>query len=999
LLKSADVKIRNSYLLLLIFCTGILTSAQNPYIRHLTTTDGLPSNQVYHVYQDSHNFIWFATDAGVARYDGSGFFYLRKRDGLNSNQIINIKEDSQGRLWFFNLNATLNFFQNDTLHNSGNTPFLDALNSKFFFRTFYEDWDKTLYFYKGNGPEFYTLDTLNNVKKYRIPNYMGSPDSLYSDPVTTGNIRYLFRETSGDLNLYTSFGLLKMNNPASNPTRILLDFNIHEALEVSDSVVHFVIDYYKNKQHKIYRYCNNKFTDSLILPLLYYPDNLTSIYEEPDGYLWVATYHNGLIYLKDKEIINHIEIPATQALIRDHEGNIWTSSLKDGVLKISPGFRGHLHYDRDKFINRAVTGLAKHREKGVWCTNGKSVFLLQNGEFYTSAFNVEGATFNQLVHLPNNDLLIGDPNNYLYALKDVRTDIESKSIIYRKTALSDHQIKKIVFNTSGSKISSFYNTYLLLPDSDQLYKMGTINSPSGRIYTTFYNAQNDLCINASKNYRFLDGRFELYEKLSMFNNKIIKDHLVLNDSTELFNIEGDNLFVLNNTELVDLTRVFDYPIDLQINNMVYEYPHLFISTSANVYVVNNLLDALHGKKIFLNPIDMEFKSIHSILYSENTLYIASDDGLTLIPNESICKIKPVVPIPYFKSVIINDKEYAADKKSIVIIGKNRMQFTFGSINYSGSPVIYSYIMEGLDNDWKTGSESNIVYQNLPEGNYKLKLRIRKPTTSWSEAIEYNITVRGTLLQQPLFYVFVLLIILVFIFLLVLWKKNAVHRRRETEHQIVLLEQKALQSMMNPHFIFNTLGSIQNYLLQNKAGDAGLYLSQFARLIRQNLSAINTGMTGLDEEIDRLRNYLDLEQLRMENKFDYQITVGSGIEEDEIKIPSMILQPIVENAIWHGISAIEENGMIIISFDLHAPDALRIIITDNGIGALKAAGYKSQSGKHLHLGMELTRKRLAILGKKMNVKTSVDIYSVTPENPNPGTRVTMIVPFSYGNDLI
>jgi sensor histidine kinase YesM len=100
-----------------------------------------------------------------------------------------------------------------------------------------------------------------------------------------------------------------------------------------------------------------------------------------------------------------------------------------------------------------------------------------------------------------------------------------------------------------------------------------------------------------------------------------------------------------------------------------------------------------------------------------------------------------------------------------------------------------------------------------------------------------------------------------------------------------MEQKALQSMMNPHFIFNSLGSIQNYLLNNKGSEAVIYLSQFANLIRQNLNAINTPMIILEEEVDRLRNYIDLEQKRLENKFEYSIELDSNLEEETLYIPS------------------------------------------------------------------------------------------------------------------
>ena len=199
--------------------------------------------------------------------------------------------------------------------------------------------------------------------------------------------------------------------------------------------------------------------------------------------------------------------------------------------------------------------------------------------------------------------------------------------------------------------------------------------------------------------------------------------------------------------------------------------------------------------------------------------------------------------------------------------------------------------------------------------------------------------------------------------------------------------------MNPHFIFNSLGSIQNYLLQQKSGEAGLYLSQFARLIRQNLNAINAASINLEEEIDRLKNYLDLEKLRMENKFDYNIEVDQDVEADEVQIPSMIIQPFVENAIWHGIAALENKGQINIKFRMQDEKSVIVIIEDNGIGMKRSAEYSITREKHLHLGMEMTRKRLDLLGKKFNVPTCIKFCENSPGSPNPGTRVVLVVPVS------
>jgi len=237
-----------------------------------------------------------------------------------------------------------------------------------------------------------------------------------------------------------------------------------------------------------------------------------------------------------------------------------------------------------------------------------------------------------------------------------------------------------------------------------------------------------------------------------------------------------------------------------------------------------------------------------------------------------------------------------------------------------------------------------------------------------------------------------------ILLFILWRRNLKLKRREIDHQIVTLEQKALQSMMNPHFIFNSLGSIQNYLLQKKTSEAGLYLSQFARLIRQNLNAINAAMINLDEETDRLKNYLDLEKMRLPDRFDYTIEIDEAIESDETYIPSMIVQPFIENSIWHGISPMEEIGHVKVLIQKESEYALKITVEDNGIGMKKSELYsQKKKEEHLRLSLEMTRKRLHLLGLKFKVATRIDFSEAFPGNDNPGTKVEIVLPFKYNEN--
>ena len=425
--------------------------------------------------------------------------------------------------------------------------------------------------------------------------------------------------------------------------------------------------------------------------------------------------------------------------------------------------------------------------------------------------------------------------------------------------------------------------------------------------------------------------------------------------------------------------------------MDYHGSTLFFSTTRKVYLCENPLNILLDKPIRIDPIDLSFRKINDILFSDDNLYIASDNGLTAIPYFAIQGIKTYMPIPYFQSILVNDRETDIEKDHLTLKGQNRINLVFGSKSYSDTPVIYSYMLDGVDKDWITGSATNVVYQSLSRGEYIFKVRARKSSSPWSQPLEYRITIRATIWQHPIFFIGLSILFAALVALIIIWRKNLQIKRREIDHQLVTLEQKALQSMMNPHFIFNALSSIQSYLLQKKPKEAGQYISQFARLIRQNLWAIDSLMISIEEEIDRLKNYLDLERNRMGGEFDYSIEMDESVKNKGIMIPPMIIQPFVENAILHGISAIDNGGVIRMLISLHTQDSLAIVIEDNGPGIKQAGKYPSKSEKHLNIGMTVTRKRLEIIGKKMGIRTSIETTETFPGNPNPGTRVVIVVP--------
>jgi two-component sensor histidine kinase len=971
-------------LMLASLLASLNISAQNPFIRHYTISDGLPCNQIFKIYQDSRKFLWLTTAAGVVRYDGSTFTTYGRKDGLSFSMAHNPLEDSFGRIWFRCPTGKLNFFYRNKFYNSSNAPFLDSIKKQGNFDHIFQDKDRNIYFYFGGSRTIYALDTNNRSTKLKVTDTHDKSGSLTKDGM---RIYYMEHTLTGEILIWSDLGIYKTRNLAQPPVLVSsLDYwglcpgeNHTVFVKTSDSTT---------DKHRYVKYYNGSPVDSTELPgeILHAG---TMVLEDISGLFWICTQDKGVFCYKHKQFAYHFDIKEARWVMQDHEKNIWISSLK-GAYRISPYFLSSRQYDPGYFQNESIVHTTSDHDGGIWCTTGEKTWLLKNNTIYELETDIKTSPFNPIFGLENHGLILGKDFQY-FVLRGIRVDPVAKKV-YFKNKIRLPGVCRIAMDKTGNEFSAFNRsgevvTYSLAKNIREINRAGV-----GHFYgNIFYNVNNNLVINEETNY-ILQGNKKIPEKdLAPFNRKIITAYRSINDSSELYMIENDSTFLICNHKLYNVTSALSDPFDLGVRGFKFHEPNMYYFSKGVIYVCDNFIKLLENRPLHLQLLDIKFQNICGFIIQNDSVYIGSDDGLTIIPERLLRQMKPRVPIPYFQTILVNDTVVDNLQQSISLTGKNRIMFGFGSINYSDSPVNFSYKLEGLDDAWAIGKGTNVIYQNLPRGDYIFKLKVRKATEAWSKPIEFKIAIFGHFWQHPLFFVLLSLLFTGLIALAIIRRKNFQIKRRELDHQLITLEQKALQSMMNPHFIFNSLGSIQNYLLQKKSGEAGLYLTQFARLIRQNLNAINSASINLEEEIDRLSNYLDLEKMRMENRFDYSIEVDENVDADELQIPSMIIQPFVENAIWHGIAMLKVQGEIVIRFHRHDDKSLDVIVEDNGIGMKRSETYSAKRETHLHLGMEMTRKRLEILGRKFSVKTCLNFSEMFPGNPNPGTRVEMVVP--------
>jgi LytS/YehU family sensor histidine kinase len=208
-----------------------------------------------------------------------------------------------------------------------------------------------------------------------------------------------------------------------------------------------------------------------------------------------------------------------------------------------------------------------------------------------------------------------------------------------------------------------------------------------------------------------------------------------------------------------------------------------------------------------------------------------------------------------------------------------------------------------------------------------------------------------------------------------------------------VEMQALRAQMNPHFIFNCLNSINRYIVKSDQATASLYLTKFAKLIRLILDNSNSKNVILSNELDALKLYIDMEALRFDKKFSYEIKLAEGVPADSIEVPPLIIQPYVENAIWHGLLHMERVGHLKIHISLPSENMLQCVIEDNGIGRARARELKSKSATtKKSLGMKLTENRISLLNRHAQLNASVEIIDlVKEENEAAGTKVILNIP--------
>lgn len=399
--------------------------------------------------------------------------------------------------------------------------------------------------------------------------------------------------------------------------------------------------------------------------------------------------------------------------------------------------------------------------------------------------------------------------------------------------------------------------------------------------------------------------------------------------------------------------------------------------------------------------DFNFKACTITSWGE--IYFGSKSGLLAFDPEKIAAQAPFctnVEITGLRIMGVDYPLYGDSTPSLSLAHQdNNISFRFSLLDFRRPFThVYRYMLKGFDRQWQSTSQDNPIaaYTNLPPGLYTFMVQASSDGVTWNESrTPLDIEVRSALWQRTYFWVLSgLTVLLLSAFFIRMRFRSSLQRERERsaiQKKMSELEMTALRSQMNPHFIFNAIGGIQHYILKNDIISANEYLARFAKLMRLFLESSRNKYISIEEETNLLELYLSLEKLRFEEKFHYDIAVDQWLLENKIQIPTMLVQPFVENAVQHGLVHKKKGGWLKVSFTCNA-ERTRIICTveDNGIGRTAAAHLRQQHKPgHISRGMEIVDERLKTFSEAENIKVTIQIEDkISGDGTAEGTRVNI-----------
>ena len=997
---------------------------------HINLEQGLSQGSIYCVLQDQKGFLWFGTQDGLNKYDGYEFTVYRHNkydsSSLSDNCINTLYEDLDGYLWIGTLSGGLNRLDRQTnifksYQSRNNDP--NSISSNTISRIF-QDHLQQLWVGTDNG---LNLMNGNNFLKFKY-------NEADSSSISGNQITAIYEDSRKNLWFGTNHGLNLFDRTTQSFRRIPLHQGDIQIKHVR------ITSLYEDENQNLFVGTNGRglFQCSLlnhgktIFRPIVFPDifrnEVSSLLSDHAGNIWIGFHEEGLIRWnvnRDEHI--HIRsnplLPSSlsndrvSALYFDKFGNLWVGTL-NGINRVNlanrkfefyqnkPGVPGH--------ISNSIFAIKKDDEGNIWTGTRGGLFLLNKKQEiipYNHQPERPGRREDAIrsIHLDKNGKLwIGTEKGTLELLDPSTKTYKSVQIDGEWT---ENPIYVIRQDDNGILwLGTSEGLYAYNPISRQIRNYDwqkTIQTGTKRkeIRSIEIDETGNLWVGTrGAGLFYFDRRNETFTNFqnnprdanSISNNVIACIYIENRDLFWIGTASGFNKFVPSKKKFYSYTEKDGLPNDVVYGILPDDDGALWLSTNDGVAKFDpdhevfrkyDKSDGLQGSEFnsgaFFRSNDGEL--FFGGISGYNSFYPRDVKDNTMLPEVVLTGFTVLNEDVNLPQALENIDSIALTHKDYVF------SFEFSAIHLTAPEKNrYAYTLVGFDQDWVYTQRRFATYTNLDPGAYVFKVKASNNDGIWNdEGLSIHILIKPPFWQTWWFYTLVIAVIGSVIWTVYKARVGQIRKeemlKTEFNKRLADVEMTALRAQMNPHFLFNCLNSINRFIVRNDAETASSYLTKFSRLIRLILQNSKSATIALKSELEALKLYIDMEEMRFENRFDYHIHVDENVEVEYVEVPPLLLQPYVENAIWHGLMHKQAKGKLIIEITREG-DRLQCMIEDNGVGRTKAQQLKSKSAtRDKSMGMKITTDRLNLYQKQ----TDIQVIDLVDVNGNPsGTRVVL-----------
>jgi len=1009
------------WMLLLLLGFSYVLHSQTPVLHQFTRIDGLPSLEIYDIIQDQQGYIWIGTDKGLCRYDGTDF-KMYKNQSQKGQSVSNFYIDAKGRLWAQNFSSQLFFIGGDSLHYFSpcnhlppNTYITDyhvnayqqVIISSSYGDCWYNKQTKTwVKFLTYKDIHRHWHGSINTDHQGQIWGVSGRTDLLSKIPSDS-----LTKETALIPFYFSPRCFCQDGNDTLCYNTVALFGNKERTLLMGTQ---------KNKKPwDVFEYQSQQDT---FTPLSKISQQLKDYGHIPIGklidtknQLWLGTGGGGVLVFDLKEQEQLFQTPILQgkyvsSIIQDLEGNYWISTLKSGLFMLPNPNINYYQKDNSPIPDERINALAIKGQQLLVGTQNKYLLEIDSKQKRI----VQQKQYSKL-----------DFFEYLYWDSISNTLIHTSGAITAKGELTRLSapfinIKRIIAYGQHYLIMNTGTHFIIgeRPNAPPLQldnflpvKLSTITSnlphiiPKAhlsilgpRIKTVHASHKKDkVWISTANGLSVYSPNHPPKTIEAGPNNKAIIGTAIVQtpDGKIWVGTAGDGLYTIKDYQIVRHYTPKDGLLSNFCSNLFVDGQQLWIGTDKGIQCFDPQKESWRN---FDRSDGLLYDEIYAIRVIGQEVWAASTKGLINF-NKNIPSQNPTTPPIYITHLQINERDTTIYPSYQLPYSQNTLKITFKGLSYKSSKNIrYKYRLKGLSDKWiySDNYNNNALYQSLPHGTYTFEVAcINEDGVQSKQVATIQFEIQPAYWQTWWFWSLILLASLGFVAAIVWWQFRIYKNKQDLLHQMNQLKMQALQTQMNPHFIFNVFSSIQELVFDEKNEQALRYIARFAKLIRFIFEKSNDLAIPVREEIKFIKLYLELERLRFEQKIDIQLDIAPELVDSENLVPPLLIQPIIENSFKHGLMHKEQDGILTIRL---APknEGLQCLVRDNGVGRAKAQEYTQWKEKGMakrSSGLSITQKRLEILSAETQQEALFKITDLFDDQKQAaGTQTDLWIPF-------